>query len=174
MKKITAQRNMTTSKRRRIAGRGLKCVVEAAMHMPVQMLQRDSMMSLVSAWHRTCSDPIVVQDHLNHQFGEDDMKTSIKRFAPAAAVALLLGACASTPSSKSTGEYIDDAAISAKVKSALIASSDTKARDIDVNVYKGVVQLSGFVDSANESAEAQRIASNVAGVEKVENRLSIR
>ena len=102
------------------------------------------------------------------------MKTSIKRFAPAAAVALLLGACASTPSSKSTGEYIDDAAISAKVKSALIASSDTKARDIDVNVYKGVVQLSGFVDSANESVEAQRIASNVAGVEKVENRLSIR
>ena len=102
------------------------------------------------------------------------MNSYTKRFVPAAAFAFLLGACAATDHSKSTGQYIDDAAISTKVKSALIASSDTKARDIDVNVYRGVVQLSGFVESANESAEAQRIASNVAGVERVENRLSIR
>jgi hyperosmotically inducible periplasmic protein len=101
------------------------------------------------------------------------MKSFLK-IAPAAAIAILLGACAATPHSKSTGEYVDDAAISAKVKSALVASSETKARDIDVNVNKGVVQLSGFVDNANEFAQAQRIASNVAGVERVENRLSIR
>ena len=98
----------------------------------------------------------------------------IRRIAPAAAIAVLLGACASTPSHKSTGEYVDDAAIGAKVKSALISSSETKARDIDVNVNKGVVQLSGFVDNANEVAAAQRIASNVAGVQRVDNRLSIR
>jgi osmotically-inducible protein OsmY len=102
------------------------------------------------------------------------MFSFIKRFAPVAAIAMLLGACAATPHSKSTGQYVDDAAISAKVKSALIASSETKARDIDVNVNKGVVQLSGYVDNAKEIAEAQRIASNVAGVERVDNRLSIR
>jgi len=87
---------------------------------------------------------------------------------------MLLGACASTPHSRSTGETLDDAAIGAKVKSALIASSETKARDIDVNVDKGVVQLSGYVDNANQVAAAQRIASNVAGVQRVDNRLAIR
>ena len=102
------------------------------------------------------------------------MLTYIKRFAPSIAIAMLLGACAATPHSKSTGQYVDDAAIATKVKSALIASSETKARDIDVNVDKGVVQLSGFVDNANEMAAAQRIASNVAGVQRVDNRLSVR
>ena len=102
------------------------------------------------------------------------MNFLIKRFAPLAAIAVLLGACAATPHSRSTGEYVDDTTIAAKVKSELIASSDTKARDIDVNVNKGVVQLSGYVDNANEVAAAQRIASNVKGVQRVDNRLSDR
>lgn len=103
------------------------------------------------------------------------MKNRFSRhLAPIAALALVLGACASTPHSKSTGEYVDDAAITAKVKSALIASPETKARQIDVNTYKGVVQLSGFVDDANEKAEAQRIAQHVEGVKEVQNKLSVR
>ena len=102
------------------------------------------------------------------------MLSYIKRIVPAAAIALLLGACAANSHHKSTGEYVDDTAIGAKVKSALVASSETKARDIDVNVNKGVVQLSGYVDNANEVAAAQRIASNVSGVQRVDNRLSIR
>jgi osmotically-inducible protein OsmY len=102
------------------------------------------------------------------------MKHPIRRLVPAVCVALALGACASTDTKQSTGEYIDDTAISAKVKTALIEDSDTKARDIQVETYKGVVQLSGFVDSSSEKAEAERLAKQVAGVERVDNKLSVK
>ena len=90
------------------------------------------------------------------------------------AVTLVLGACAGTGSDKSTGEYIDDAAITAKVKTALIGSPETKALNIEVETYKGVVQLSGFVDSDSEKEEAERLAEDVNGVARVENRLSVK
>lgn len=102
------------------------------------------------------------------------MKHLIRRLVPVACVAFALGACASTETKQSTGEYIDDTAISAKVKTALIEDSDTKARDIQVETYKGVVQLSGFVDSSSEKAEAERLAKQVAGVERVDNKLSVK
>jgi osmotically-inducible protein OsmY len=102
------------------------------------------------------------------------MQNAIKRIGGLFALGFLLGACAGSPTSKSTGQYIDDAAIGTKVKAALIQSPETKAGQIDVDVYKGVVQLSGFVDNEAEATEAQRIASNVAGVRRVENKLSIR
>ena len=102
------------------------------------------------------------------------MKHSIRRMVPIACIALALGACAATETSQSTGEYVDDVAISTKVKTALIEAPATKARDIQVETYKGVVQLSGFVDSSTEKAEAERLARSVAGVERVENKLSVK
>src|SRR5262245_13730565 len=102
------------------------------------------------------------------------MNNLIRRFAPIAFCAFVLSACASHGTKQSTGEYIDDVAVTAKVKTALIEAPETKARDIEVETYNGVVQLSGFVDSTAEKAAAERVARDVAGVQRVENKLSIK
>jgi len=88
-------------------------------------------------------------------------------------VAGLAAGCAATAHHKSTGQIIDDAAITAKVKAALVADPETKARDIDVKTYRGVVQLSGFVDSTAERRDATRIARNEKGVRSVQDELQV-
>lgn len=94
------------------------------------------------------------------------------------AVILVLGgtvaACAPTTTRESTGQYIDSASITAKVKTALIQDETTKARQINVETFRDVVQLSGFVDSATEKARAEQIARNVEGVRAVRNDLVVR
>jgi hyperosmotically inducible protein len=92
------------------------------------------------------------------------------------AVALLFGTlgCASTATQKSAGEQIDDTVITAKVKSGLIADPVTKAGQIDVEVFKGIVQLNGFVDSSAERAQASKVAQGVSGVVEVRNNLAVR
>src|SRR5678816_4347102 len=90
------------------------------------------------------------------------------------AAAFMLGACASTPTQESTGEHIDDAAITAKVNSALIEDPQVKARPVDVETARGVVQLSGFVDDSGEKQTAEMLARNVAGVQKVDNQLEVK
>jgi hyperosmotically inducible protein len=77
-------------------------------------------------------------------------------------------------SNESAGEVIDDALLTAKVKTALIASPDTKAHQINVETKEGVVQLSGFVDSATAKAAATTVAMSVTGVKNVSNELSIK
>jgi hyperosmotically inducible periplasmic protein len=72
------------------------------------------------------------------------------------------------------GTKVDDTVITTKVKSALIANPVTKARQINVDTRQGVVQLSGFVDSSAEKAEAGRIAAQVGGVSDVHNELSVK
>jgi osmotically-inducible protein OsmY len=88
-------------------------------------------------------------------------------------VIALLG-CAGDRTTRSTGEYTEDNVIAAKVKSALIADPDTKGTQVDVEVFKGVVQLSGFVDNAIQVRKAATIASNVGGVTEVRNTLQVR
>lgn len=75
---------------------------------------------------------------------------------------------------RTAGTAVDDAAITAKVKSALIANPLTKAHQIKVETNKGTVQLSGFVDSADAKMEAARVAQTVAGVSAVENNLDVK
>jgi hyperosmotically inducible protein len=84
-----------------------------------------------------------------------------------------LVACAATRTHESAGEVVDDSTITTKVKAELIVNRDTKARDIDVKTYRGVVELSGFVDSSLEKSEAARVARNVTGVREVKNDLEI-
>jgi osmotically-inducible protein OsmY len=72
------------------------------------------------------------------------------------------------------GRVIDDSVITGKVKSALIADSTTKAYQIEVETYQGNVQLSGFVDSAEQRRRAVEIARNVEGVKDVKNSLELR
>ena len=76
--------------------------------------------------------------------------------------------------SKTAGEAMDDSALTAKVKSALIDDSSTKAHDIKVETRQGVVQLSGFVDSAAQKDAAGKVAGAVSGVKSVQNNLSVR
>ena len=92
-------------------------------------------------------------------------------------VGLLAGpmtGCSSTSTSESTGQYVDDAAISTKVRAQLIGDKDLNVFQIDVTTYKGVVQLSGFVNSAAIKARAGAVAAGVAGVKQVKNNLVIK
>ncbi len=89
------------------------------------------------------------------------------------ASALFTG-CAGTPTRESTGEYIDNAAITARVKTALISDPVTKARDITVESFRGTVQLSGFVNSSEEKTRAEQVARAVDGVVAVQNSLVVK
>jgi hyperosmotically inducible protein len=96
----------------------------------------------------------------------------MKSWMPVLLVATSL-ASASAQAGKSVGEVIDDNTINASVKAALIGNKTTKAHDINVETYKGVVQLSGFVDTPAEKDEAARVAAGVDGVKTVQNSIAI-
>jgi len=91
-----------------------------------------------------------------------------------AALALALGACAGDATHRSTGRYVDDATITAAVKTKLIGDETVKARDINVDTYNGVVQLSGFVESKAEANQAVALAEEVEGVKSVKDDLHLR
>lgn len=88
-------------------------------------------------------------------------------------MALLATACASTRTQKSAGEQFDDTVITGRVKAALIADPVTKAHQIDVEVFRGVVQLNGFVDSTANRDRATTVARGVSGVAQVRNNLQV-
>jgi hyperosmotically inducible periplasmic protein len=90
------------------------------------------------------------------------------------AVIVTLTGCASTRTQESTGEYVDDSAITATVKADLVADPVTKAREIGVETFKGVVQLSGFVDNAKEKEKASEIARKVKGVRGIRNNIIVK
>lgn len=85
-----------------------------------------------------------------------------------------LAACSGGTQKESTGEYLDSASITTKVKSSLVADKRVSALDIKVVTYKKTVQLSGFVNTAEEKQLAHDIAEGVNGVEKVENNISVK
>ena len=87
---------------------------------------------------------------------------------------LAMVACASTRTQKSAGEQIDDSVTTASVKSALIADPVTKAHQIDVEVFKGTVQLNGFVDTAASKERATEVARKQKGVTAVRNNLTVK
>jgi osmotically-inducible protein OsmY len=82
---------------------------------------------------------------------------------------LVVAGCASTPTSKSTGEVVDDAWITTKVKAAFVEDPVVSALDIKVDTFKGVVQLSGFANNSTEIARAAEIARGIKGVHEVKN-----
>ena len=86
----------------------------------------------------------------------------------------VMAACASTRTHEGTGEYIDDSVITTKVK-ALLANDDfLKSFQISAETYKGVVQLSGFVNSQQASDKAGEIVRTVKGVKSVKNDLIVK
>ena len=85
-----------------------------------------------------------------------------------------LVACASTAKQSSTGEYVDDTVITTKVKALLAEDDFLKSFQISVETYKGIVQLSGFVNAQKAVDKASEIARSVEGVESVKNDLIVK
>ena len=83
-------------------------------------------------------------------------------------------ACASTPKQEGTGDYIDDSVITTKIKSQLANDEFLKSFQISVESRKGIVQLSGFVDSQKAKDKAGQIARGVGGVTSVRNNLVVK
>lgn len=88
-----------------------------------------------------------------------------------AAAALALSSPA--PAAKSAGDIVDDSTITASIKAALFDDKNTHALQINVETYKGIVQLSGFVASEAERNEATRVTKGVSGVKEVHNDVAI-
>jgi osmotically-inducible protein OsmY len=102
--------------------------------------------------------------------------TMLKRLSAFLVAALMVSAlgCASQSEPQSPGAYMDDSWITTKVKTAIFNEPSLKVMQINVETYKGVVQLSGFVDSSASQAKAVEIARSVQGVTSVKNDLRLR
>jgi len=100
-----------------------------------------------------------------------------KRLATAvftATVAFTVVGCSSTPTRESTGEYVDDAAITAKVKAAIFNEPTLKSTEINVETFKGDVQLSGFVAQPADAQKAADVARGIKGVSSVKNDIRVK
>lgn len=82
--------------------------------------------------------------------------------------------CASTSKQEGTGEYIDDSVITTKVKAAIFNDASLKSAEINVETYKGVVQLSGFVNSRSDIQRAVELARGVKGVTSVKDDMRVK
>ena len=90
-----------------------------------------------------------------------------------ALMAFLLG-CASTSKQEGTGEYFDDTVVTTKVKAAILNEPSLKSAEINVETFKGVVQLSGFVNSQADINKAVEVVSRVNGVKSVKNDMRVK
>ena len=102
--------------------------------------------------------------------------SQLKRRASAVLVAIALttmAACAATPSTESTGEYVDDAAITAKVKAGILDQPTLKSFDIHVETFRGTVHLRGVAASQSSIDKAVEVARGVNGVKSVKNEMRV-
>lgn len=88
-------------------------------------------------------------------------------------LATLIG-CASTSRQEGTGEYVDDAVITTKVKAEIFQDASLKSSEINVETFKGVVQLSGFVNSAADISRAVEVSRTIKGVTSVKNDMHVK
>ncbi len=104
------------------------------------------------------------------------MKYLIRLFSAFFLALMLLTAagCASTQKQSGPGEYVDDSAITTKVKAMLFEEPNLRSGQINVETFKGVVQLSGFVNSQADIDRAVEIARSIKGVESVKNSMRLR
>jgi osmotically-inducible protein OsmY len=100
----------------------------------------------------------------------------IKTFGAVIATVILMATlgCASTRTHEGTGQYVDDSVITTKVKAAILGEPGLKVSEINVETFKGVVQLSGFVSSRDDIQSAVRVASAVDGVKSVKNDMQLK
>ena len=94
--------------------------------------------------------------------------------ANCAAAVVSFALSASTRQQEGAGEYLDDSVITAKVKAAILNEATLKVAEINVETFKGVVQLSGFVNSAADITKAVEVARSVGGVKSVKNDMRLK
>jgi osmotically-inducible protein OsmY len=99
---------------------------------------------------------------------------NLKRISALFAAVVLASACASTAKHESTGEYVDDALITTKVKTAILNEPTLKSLEIKVETYKSVVQLSGFVSTRDNMLKAASLAGEVKGVTGVKSDMRLK
>jgi osmotically-inducible protein OsmY len=87
---------------------------------------------------------------------------------------IALSACAATDTKESTGQYVDNSVLTAKVKTAIFNEPSLKSSEISVETYKGEVQLSGFVSSIEQTKKAVEVAKGVPGVTSVKNDMRVK
>ena len=92
----------------------------------------------------------------------------------ASAIGIALPACTVVEGRQSAADYTDDVGVATKVRSAIVGDSQLKLQQIDVSVMNNVVQLSGFVDTAQEKTRANDVARKVEGVRSVKNDIVVR
>jgi osmotically-inducible protein OsmY len=97
----------------------------------------------------------------------------LSTFIAAAALMSMVG-CASTANKEGTGEYVDDSVITTKVIAAIFDDPELKTSEINVETFKGVVQLSGFVKAKESIGKASSVAKGVNGVTSVKNDLRLK
>jgi len=98
----------------------------------------------------------------------------VSKMLAAFAVVVAVSGCAMFSGRETAGEYVDDTTITTRVKAAIFNDPALKSMEISVETMQDVVQLSGFVDSAQSKAKAGAIASNVEGVRQLRNNLVVR
>ena len=101
------------------------------------------------------------------------LNKSISAVFLAVALATTLG-CASTSTKEGAGEYVDDTVITTKVKAAIFNEPSLKSSEINVETFKGAVQLSGFVKSQADISKAAAVARSVKGVKSVKNDMRLK
>ncbi len=101
------------------------------------------------------------------------MRSTKSKLPGIAAFAFILG-MSSLASAESAGQYIDDAAITTKVKAAMLGNSTVKASQVSVQTTQGTVELSGTVENKAQEAEAVRLANGVSGVKAVKDEIRIK
>ena len=101
---------------------------------------------------------------------------TLKTLTALVATTMLLGTlgCASTRTHEGTGQYDDDSVITTKVKSAILGEPGLKVSEINVETFKGIVQLSGFVSTRTDIDRAIKLAHNVDGVKSVKNDMQLK
>jgi osmotically-inducible protein OsmY len=104
------------------------------------------------------------------------MKFHTKLFSSVFLALTLLAAsgCTSTPTQEGTREYLDDSVITSKVKAAILNEPSLSSAEINVETFKGVVQLSGFVNSRADIRKAEAVARDVIGVTSVKNDMRLK
>jgi osmotically-inducible protein OsmY len=102
-----------------------------------------------------------------------NLTQKLTTFVTVLLMATALG-CASTAKQEGTGEYVDDTVITTKVKAAIFNEPTLKSAEINVETFKGVVQLSGFVTSAAAESKAVEVARTVGGVKSVKNDMRLK
>lgn len=103
-----------------------------------------------------------------------NMRTFVAAAILAVALPGAISACAPSATRQSTGEYIDDATVTTRVKTALLKEPGIKSNAIEVETYGGIVSLSGFVDSPDMASKAVSAAKSVSGVRSVKNDMRLK